>query len=55
MTMLSAHCPRHGREVLVSPRQIVDITGAGASMTVRWVCACGHRATYRPHRATVPA
>ena len=29
--------------------------GAGERMTVRWVCACGHRGTYRPHRATVPA
>ena len=52
--MMSVHCPSHGREVLVSPRQIVDIAGSGRDMTVRWVCACGHHGSHRPHRASTP-
>ncbi len=53
--MMSIHCPRHGGDVLVSPRQIVAIDGRGADMTVRWVCACGHHGTHRPQRTPVPA
>ena len=40
--MMTIHCPRHGREVLVGHRR-------GADMTVRWVCWCGHEGTHRPH------
>ena len=47
--MMSVHCPRHGREVLVGHRQILGIDGRGAEMTVRWVCWCGHEGTHRPH------
>jgi hypothetical protein len=47
--MMSVHCPRHGREVLVGHRQILGIDGRAAEMTVRWVCWCGHEGTHRPH------
>ena len=53
--MMSIHCPRHGREVLVGHRQILGIDGRGADMTVRWVCVCGHQGTHRPQRTAVAA
>jgi hypothetical protein len=53
--MMSVHCPRHGREVLVGHRQILGIDGRGAEMTVRWVCWCGHEGTSRPHARTALA
>jgi hypothetical protein len=53
--MMSVHCPRHGREVLIAHRQILGIDGRGAEMTVRWVCWCGHEGTSRPHARTAPA
>lgn len=48
--MLSAHCPRHGGEVLVSTRQILAIEGRGRDMSVRWACSCGHVGVHRPQR-----
>jgi hypothetical protein len=53
--MMSIHCPRHGREVLVGHRQIHGIVGRGADMTVLWECVCGHVGTHRPQRTPVPA
>ena len=50
--MMTIHCPRHGREVLVGHRQILGIDGRGADMTVRWVCWCGHEGTHRPQATT---
>ena len=47
--MMSIHCPRHGREVLVGPGQILGIEGHGHDLTVRWVCWCGEHGTSRPH------
>lgn len=49
--MLSVHCPRHRRQVLLGQHQILGIDGAGPDLTVRWRCWCGHRGDYRP-RAT---
>jgi len=53
--MMSIHCPRHGREVLVGHRQILGIEGQGADLTVRWECVCGHRGAHRPQRSLVAA
>lgn len=53
--MMSVHCPRHGREVLLGHRQILGIEGRGAEMTVRWVCWCGHEGSQRPHARTTTA
>lgn len=50
--MLSVHCPRHRRQVLLSHRHILGIEGAGADITVRWECWCGHHGKTRPHRAS---
>ena len=47
--MMSIHCPRHGRDVLVGHGQILGIEGQVAT-TVRWVCACGHQGTHRPQQ-----
>jgi hypothetical protein len=53
--MMSIHCPRHGREVLVGPGQILGIEGQGRDLTVRWVCACGHEGTHRPQQRSAVA
>ena len=49
--MMSIHCPRHGRDVLVGHGQILGIEGRGRDLTVRWVCACGHQGTHRPQQS----
>ncbi|HEX6567864.1 MAG TPA: hypothetical protein VF015_01830 [Acidimicrobiales bacterium] len=49
--MISVHCPRHGREVLLGHHQILGIDGRGQDMTVRWICWCGHHGTHRVHPA----
>jgi hypothetical protein len=49
--MLSAHCPRHGRQVLVTTGQIDGIDNTDRGIVVRWSCTCGERGTSRfPHR-----
>jgi len=53
--MMSIHCPRHGRDVLVGHRQILGIEGQGHDLTVRWVCACGHQGTHRPQQQSIAA
>jgi hypothetical protein len=53
--MMSIHCPRHGREVLVGPRQILGIEGRGRDLTVRWACVCGHHGTHRPQQPATSA
>jgi len=52
---MSIHCPRHGREVLVGPRQILGIEGRGRDLTVRWACVCGHHGTHRPQQPATSA
>ncbi|HEY3141151.1 MAG TPA: hypothetical protein VGJ86_08475 [Acidimicrobiales bacterium] len=49
--MFSVHCPRHGHDVLLGHRQIRGIEGSGSDLTLRWVCWCGQRGDYRPHRS----
>ena len=53
--MFTVHCPRHGHEVLLGHRQLVGIDGEGESLTVRWVCWCGHRGTSHPQAPARPA
>jgi hypothetical protein len=53
--MMSIHCPRHGREVLVGPSQILGIEGRGRDLTVRWACVCGHHGTHRPQQPATSA
>ncbi len=49
--MLSAHCPRHGRTVLVPTAQIDAIDNHDTSIVVRWHCTCGeHGSTRFPRR-----
>lgn len=45
--MFSAHCPRHGRTVLVPTSRIDGIENGAADMVVRWHCSCGERSTTR--------
>lgn len=39
--MLSAHCPRHGRTVLVPTSRIAGIDTTERGHVVRWRCSCG--------------
>ncbi|HEX6419108.1 MAG TPA: hypothetical protein VFZ77_11450 [Acidimicrobiales bacterium] len=52
--MLTVHCPRHGREVLLSARRITAIEPAGGALRVRWVCWCGHRGAHLTGRLHAP-
>jgi hypothetical protein len=49
--MLSAHCPRHGRTVLVPTSRIEAIATDAAGHVVRWRCSCGERSTTRIGRS----
>ena len=52
-TMLSAHCPRHGRTVLIPTSRITGIDNGADGFTVRWQCLCGERSSTRiPRRRT---
>jgi hypothetical protein len=48
--MLSAHCPRHGRTVLVPTSRIEGIAADAAGHVVRWRCSCGAHQTTRVER-----
>jgi hypothetical protein len=48
--MLTVHCPRHGREVLINERRILGIEPDGDHLKVSWVCWCGHRGSHRTGR-----
>lgn len=49
--MLSAHCPRHGRTVLVPTSAIDAIDNTLDGIVVRWHCTCGQLgATRYPRR-----
>jgi hypothetical protein len=52
--MLSAHCPRHGRTVLVPTSAIDGIDNTQAGIVVRWHCTCGHPGTTRFPRRHLP-
>jgi hypothetical protein len=41
--MLSAHCPRHGRNVLLTTSQIRGVESTERGHLVRWTCTCGTR------------
>jgi hypothetical protein len=41
--MLSAHCPRHGTNVLVTTSRIDGIDNTERGIVVRWHCTCGQR------------
>ena len=51
--MLSAHCPRHGRNVLVTTSRIDAIDNTERAIVVRWHCTCGHQGTSRFARRTL--
>ena len=48
--MLSAHCPRHGRTVLVPTARIEGVEPVDGGHLVRWRCSCGARSTTRVAR-----
>lgn len=48
--MLSAHCPRHGRTVLVPTSRIEAVTSLQDHHLVQWRCSCGTRSTARIDR-----
>jgi hypothetical protein len=48
--MFTVHCPRHGREVLLTERHILGINRIGDGLTVRWECWCGHKGSHRTGR-----
>jgi hypothetical protein len=50
VNMFTVNCPRHGSEVLLSDSRIVGIDRDGDSLTVRWVCWCGHAGSHRSGR-----
>ena len=53
--MLSAHCPRHGRTVLIPTSRITGIVNGDDGFTVRWQCLCGERSSTRiPRRRALP-
>jgi hypothetical protein len=43
--MLRAHCPIHGRDVLIPTSRIQGIDNGDLAMVVRWRCSCGSRGT----------
>jgi hypothetical protein len=43
--MFTVHCPRHGREVLLSERRIESLRNTLDGIEVGWVCWCGTRGT----------
>jgi hypothetical protein len=45
--MLEAHCPRHGRTVLVPSSGIDGVENTAHGIVVRWHCTCGERGTTR--------
>ena len=45
--MLRAHCPRHGRAVLVPSSGIDCIENTSSGIVVRWHCTCGERGATR--------
>lgn len=47
LAMFSAHCPRHGRTVLVPTSAIDGIDNTAAGIVVRWHCTCGEAARSR--------
>ncbi len=52
--MFSAHCPRHGRTVLLPTSSIAGIDNTAREMVVRWRCTCGEAGTTRfPRRRPV--
>lgn len=49
--MLSTHCPRHGRTVLLTAAQIHGVESSERGHLVRWTCTCGtHGTTTFPRR-----
>lgn len=43
--MISGHCPRHGRQVLVTTSAIEAIDNTPSGFVVRWHCTCGERSS----------
>lgn len=52
--MLSAHCPRHGRTVLVPTSAIDGIDNTSSGIVVRWRCSCGEAGRTRFPRRPRP-
>jgi hypothetical protein len=48
--MLSAHCPRHGRTVLIPTSRIDGIVNGDHHFTVSWRCLCGEQGSTRVPR-----
>lgn len=48
--MFTAHCPRHGSDVLLSETRILAIDNSGDRMRVSWVCWCGHVGSHHTGR-----
>jgi hypothetical protein len=50
--MYAAHCPRHGKTVLLGLSDIVAITNTATGPIVEWECYCGWRG--RTHSSRPP-
>ncbi len=52
--MLSAHCLRHARTILVSSSEIQRIDNTEAGIVVHWRCTCGEPGQTRYPRRPRP-
>jgi hypothetical protein len=52
--MFSAHCPHHGRQVLIPTSRIEAVDAVDGAHLVRWRCTCGTRSTTRVVRPELP-
>ena len=43
--MFSAHCPRHGHEILLDHGRIRGLDTTADGITLTWECWCGHVGT----------
>jgi len=54
--MFSAHCPSHGRRVLLGPGHITAIRNGPDGIVVEFRCSCGGRGSYLTgRRSAAPA
>jgi hypothetical protein len=48
--MFSAHCPRHGHEILLDHGRIRGLDTTADGIVLTWECWCGHVGTTRTGR-----
>jgi hypothetical protein len=52
--MFAARCDHEGTEVLLSDRRIFDIEVGADTVTVHFICWCGHEGSFREPRFSTP-